>query len=127
MKSSHAWCARWLVCFFAGIALAALAQSDSMDTFAGKPDSKGFILIPPDSGDWTRHFRIGAMVGMNIKANFKTKGTFNISGNNPAKVIYDDGYVRVDDTGNAGGLCWARMTRPAPVPSAAPPDRSAVG
>ena len=56
-----------------------------------------------ENDDWTRHFRIGAMVGLNISANFSTKGTFNIPGNNAANGIYDDGYVRTDNTGNAFG------------------------
>ncbi|MDD5141478.1 MAG: hypothetical protein PHY43_14610, partial [Verrucomicrobiales bacterium] len=99
----RAWFARGLFCFFAGLALAASAQSDSMDTFGGSPDSSKFIWIERDAPDWTRHFRIGAMVGMNISANFKTKGTFNVSGNNPAAGVYDDGYVREDSTGNAFG------------------------
>jgi len=43
------------------------------------------------------------MVGMNISASFNEKGAFNISGNNAANGIYDDGYVREDQTGNAGG------------------------
>jgi hypothetical protein len=53
-----------------------------------------------DDDDWTRHFRIGAMVGLNISANFSTKGTFNI---NKPPGVYDDGYVRTDNTGNAFG------------------------
>jgi hypothetical protein len=52
--------------------------------------------------DWTRNFRIGALVGLNISANFNMKGPFNISKNRPPGV-YDDGYVRVDQTGNAQG------------------------
>jgi len=53
--------------------------------------------------DWKRNFRVGPFVGMNIKANFRMSGgSFNIGGNQPG--VYDDGYVRVDDTGNAGGL-----------------------
>ena len=96
----HAWFARGLLGVFAGIALTAAAQSDSMDTFGGNPDSSKFILIDRDEPDWMRHFRIGAMVGMNISANFKTKGTFNISGNNAANGIYDDGYVRPDESGD---------------------------
>jgi hypothetical protein len=43
------------------------------------------------------------MVGLNISANFSIKGKFTIPGNNAANGIYDDGYVRVDDTGNAQG------------------------
>ena len=55
--------------------------------------------------DWTRNFRAGLLVGMNIDAEFKTTGQFAISGNNPGVPgagtdhFYDDGYVRVD----AGG------------------------
>jgi hypothetical protein len=110
MKASrfHAGC---LACVFAGLAARASAQSDffssggpsSMDTFGGDPDSYGFIRIPSDTDDWTRHFRIGAMVGMNISANFTEKGMFNIPNKNLANGIYDDGYVRVDSTGNAFG------------------------
>lgn len=91
-----AWC---LACCFLGVALAASAQPE----IDGKPDSSAFIRIPSDTDDWTRHFRIGAMVGMNISASFNEKGLFNVSGNNSANGIYDDGYVREDQTGNAGG------------------------
>lgn len=79
------------------------AASAQPETFGGNPDSSAFIRIPRNTDDWTRHFRIGAMVGMNLSANFKVNGTFGISGNNPAQGIYDNGYVRVDNTGNAGG------------------------
>lgn len=68
-----------------------------------KPDSKGFVLIPPNGDNWTRHFRFGAMVGTRIGASFKQRGLSKISGNNPANGIYDDGYVRQDQTGNEGG------------------------
>ena len=118
---------RYLLCCFAGLALAASAQSQAPGQ---NPDTNGPVAIPPDAqaqpqpqpgvqpqlppdlwdrwkiqkvsenDDWTRHFRIGAMVGLNINANFSTKGTFNIS--KPAGV-YDDGYVRTDNTGNAFG------------------------
>jgi hypothetical protein len=56
-----------------------------------------------EDDDWTRHFRLGAVAGLNISANFSMKGPSKIPGNNAAKGIYDDGYVRTDDTGNAGG------------------------
>jgi hypothetical protein len=52
--------------------------------------------------DWTRNFRVGALVGLNISANFSMKGQFNVANNNPPGT-YDDGYVRVDQTGNAQG------------------------
>jgi hypothetical protein len=95
-----------LACGFTGIALCASAQfepiqnASSIDAFGGNPDSYKFISIPSDTGDWTRHFRIGAMVGLNISANFSEKGLFNISGNNAANGIYDDGYVRPDQSGD---------------------------
>lgn len=53
--------------------------------------------------DWVRHFRAGAMVGFNIKAEFGLNGNLGVSHNRPAGV-YDDGYVRTDNTGNAGGV-----------------------
>jgi hypothetical protein len=91
------WC---LLAGLVGFAPAVLAQPD---TYGGNPDSSGFLRIPSDTDDWTRHFRIGALVAMNISANFSMNGTFGISGNNPAQGIYDDGYVRVDNTGDVGG------------------------
>jgi hypothetical protein len=57
--------------------------------------------------DWTKHFRIGMSVGLNIKTDFRVSGSFPVSGSSPGLAIpgqnhtYDDGYVRVDDTGNA--------------------------
>jgi hypothetical protein len=95
-----------LACGFTGLALCASAQfepsqnASSMDAFGGNPDSYKFISIPSDTGDWTRHFRIGALVGLNIGAEFSQKGAFTISGNNPALGIYDDGYVHPDQSGD---------------------------
>ena len=43
------------------------------------------------------------MAGFNINANFSMRGKFAISGNAAAAGVYDDGYVLVDRTGNAGG------------------------
>ena len=58
--------------------------------------------------DWARNFRVGMLVGFNINADFKMSGSaFPISGSNPGPIgqrgkdhFYDDGYVRVDSTGN---------------------------
>ncbi len=88
-----------LVCCVLGVAAAAWAQPD----VDGDPKSSAFIRVPSDTDDWTRHFRIGALVGMNISAKFNESGLFNMSGNNVANGIYDNGYVREDQTGNAGG------------------------
>jgi hypothetical protein len=65
----------------------------------------------PEAQDWTRHFRLGPVVGLNLRADFKMDGQFNVSGGSQAGPtgvsgvdhVYDDGYVRVDDTGNAQG------------------------
>jgi hypothetical protein len=50
------------------------------------------------------------LVGFNIKADFSMRGQFAISGSQPGPAgvsgvdhFYDDGYVRVDQTGNAQG------------------------
>jgi len=60
--------------------------------------------------DWTRNFRIGLQIGLNISADFKESGEFNVSGSDPGQPgvpgvnhSYDDGYVMRDQTGNAGG------------------------
>jgi hypothetical protein len=89
-------------CLLAGLMFLALAAKAQPDV-DGHPDSNAFYLIPPDSDDWTRHFHIGAMVGLNVSGNFHMNGTFGVSGNNPSKGIYDDGYIRPDkSTGNDG-------------------------
>ena len=61
-------------------------------------------------GDWTRHFRLGMQIGLNLRADFSMSGQFPISGSQPGATgvsgvnhFYDDGYVRVDRTGNAQG------------------------
>jgi len=94
------WLAGCLVGCLAGLALRAPAQPEVY----GNPDSSAFIRIPREADDWTRHFHIGALVGMNIKANFSMSGSaFGISGSDPTHGIFDDGRVRPDQTGDAGG------------------------
>ena len=63
------------------------------------------------TGDWAKHFRLGAVAALNLKADFTLQGNFGVPSRSPGAVgvpgvdhIYDDGYVRVDATGNAGGL-----------------------
>lgn len=96
----------WAICtwlLLIGLTNFSSVASAQPETFEGNPDSNAFIWIPSNTDDWTRHFRIGALVGMNISANFSRSGTFGISGNNPAQGIYDDGYVRVDNAGDPLG------------------------
>jgi hypothetical protein len=93
----HVFSAGCLAGCFLGVVPAATAQPE----VDGKPDSSAFVRIPSDTDDWTRHFRIGALVGMNISASFNESGAFNVSGNNPANGIYDDGYVRPDQNGDS--------------------------
>lgn len=83
-----------------GSASTAIAQPE----IYGDPYSSRFILIPPGADDWTLHFRVGALVGFNISADFTSRGTFGVSGNNPAQGIYDDGYVRQDSESANDGL-----------------------
>ncbi len=82
------------------LALVVKAQPD----LEGHPDSYKFYLIPPDTDDWTRHFHIGGFAAFNISGSFKMNGDFNVSGNDVAKGIFDDGYVRPDKTGSGDGL-----------------------
>jgi hypothetical protein len=86
---------------FAGFTVAAVAndqsEQDAFDQYFG-------LKEPSDNySDWTGHLSIGAMVGLNINANFKEGGLFKIPGNNTANGVYNDGYVRTDATGNNGG------------------------
>lgn len=97
MRAVQAAALGFLLAAWTNFAPVALAQPE---TFEGNPDSWAFSRIPANTDDWTRHFRIGALVGMNISANFSRNGTFGISGNNPAQGIYDNGYVRPDQNGD---------------------------
>jgi hypothetical protein len=118
--------ARCLTFCFAGLAVAASAQTQPSGQ---NPGTNGPIVVPPstqpqpqprpvfqpqpsqdiwdrwgiqkvsEDDDWTRHFRIGAMVGLNISANFGVKNTIAFSGNNAAQGNYDDGYVHPSPNG----------------------------
>ncbi|HYG21705.1 MAG TPA: hypothetical protein VEH04_02900 [Verrucomicrobiae bacterium] len=89
--ASHKTCYGWL-------GAAALISASSFSTH-GQYDP-----------DWTRNFRVGLLTGFNIKGDFKMNGAFDISGNRVGQLgvggqnhLFDDGYVRVDRTGNSGG------------------------
>src|SRR5208283_2549860 len=117
----------WCLSFcFASLAMAAAAQSQSPGQ---NLNPNGPVAIPPDAqaqpqpqpsvqtqpssdiwdrwgiqkvsenDDWTRHFRIGAMVGLNISANFNVKNTITFSGKGAAQGNYDDGYVHPSGNG----------------------------
>jgi len=71
--------------------------------------ARGQSDSPYDPG-WTKNFRLGALTGLGIKGQIKLRGSLTVNGNNPGPINtpgvnhnYDDGYVRVDDTDNAGG------------------------
>jgi len=77
-----------------------------MVTCAGaRAEAQDWWLTTPKTNDRTRHFRLGPVVGLNMRANFKMNGEFPISGSGEPGT-YDDGYVLVDETGNAGGYTW---------------------
>ena len=65
---------------------------------------------PEDSGNWPRHLRVGALVGFNLKAQFSMNGVFPMTSGDPGIAgggqnhEYDDGYVRIDRSGNADPL-----------------------
>ncbi|MBI1841276.1 MAG: hypothetical protein HYR88_10575 [Verrucomicrobia bacterium] len=60
------------------------------------------------TGDWTRHFRLGSVAALNLKGDFSLAGSFvtppRSAGAAAGDILYDDGYVRQDATGNAGQL-----------------------
>jgi hypothetical protein len=121
-RDFFAWCLSFC---FASLAMTAAAQSQAPGP---NPNTNALVAISPDApvqpqpgvqpqpagdhwadyfriqkvskdDDWTRHFRIGAFVGMNISADFSMKGNFNIS--SAGSEVYEDGYVH--PSGNAFG------------------------
>src|SRR4051794_22859692 len=71
-----------------------------------------FAIQAGDAPEEPNRFSIGARFGMNIKASFKNTPSAGGSAVNPgpatggADHTYDDGYVRVDSSGDAGGVTW---------------------
>lgn len=70
----------------------------------------GSVHAQDDPG-WAQHIWLGPQVAFNINAKFGLSGQFPISGSRPgptgvsgADHFYNDGYVRVDQTGNAQGF-----------------------
>ncbi|MGO8837434.1 MAG: hypothetical protein ACLP7I_08235 [Limisphaerales bacterium] len=121
-RDFFAWCLSFC---FASLAMTAAAQSQSPDQ---NPNPGNPVVIPPDAqtqsqpavqpppppdawdrfwqiqkvsenDDWTRHFRLGAMVGLNISANFDLKNNITFSGKGAAQGNYDDGYVHPSGNG----------------------------
>ncbi|MDR3457972.1 MAG: hypothetical protein P4N60_11040 [Verrucomicrobiae bacterium] len=101
----------WVVAYCcAGVAMNALAQTNSAappvpakpGASKAKDDPEGsrnqnFILIPPHSEDWTRHFQVGAIMAFGIDAKFHEHGNFLV---NHGAGVYDDGYVHPDEIGD---------------------------
>lgn len=88
-------------CVTACAASWALSAHAQEDTFGGYPGTNALIRIPANTDDWTRHFRVGGVAGMNIKANFSINGNnLGINGSNPGAGIFNDGYVQKDQSGD---------------------------
>jgi hypothetical protein len=122
-RDFFAWCLSFC---FASLAMTAVAQSQSTGQ---NLNTNGPVAVPPDAlaqpqpqprvqtqpstdlwdrwgiqkvsenDEWTRHFRVGAMVGLNISANFNVKNTVSFSGKGAAQGSYDDGYVHPSGNG----------------------------
>lgn len=66
-------------------------------TGAGVPEGQAQV-----TDDWGKYLRLGAVSGINLRAEFSMSGVITPS-SGAAGTRYDDGFVGVDDTGNAGG------------------------
>ena len=70
-----------------------------------------FAMHGADSSDSLNRWSLGPRIGLNFKADFRNSASF-FNPVNPgpaaggADHTYDDGYVLVDSSGNAGGLTW---------------------
>jgi len=78
------------------------SDSSSLASLFGQKDET--------SKDWWQHIHLGLPITMNVKADFKVNGTFALpvgqtgaTGTNGVNHVYDDGYVKVDNTGDALG------------------------
>ena len=60
--------------------------------------SAAITATQAEAADWTKHFRVGMQVTLNIEADISSGGLFELE-TRPGE--YDDGYVRRDGTGNA--------------------------
>ena len=97
---------RGTICAFAAATMNASAQFLPNDLnnpqAADNLPRDSWRLEKIEDYDWSRHFRVGMLAGFNMKADFRTTGTFAAGGGTPG--VYDDGYVLTDDQNNAGGL-----------------------
>jgi hypothetical protein len=59
--------------------------------------SAAITATPTEAADWTKHFRVGMQVTLNIEADITSGGLFEFQ-TRPGE--YDDGYVRQDATRN---------------------------
>ena len=70
-----------------------------------------FATHGADSSDSLNRWSLGPRIGVNFKADFHNSVSY-FSGVNPGTALpgtdhtYNDGYVLVDSSGNAGGLSW---------------------
>src|SRR4051812_38459904 len=66
-----------------------------------------FAIQAADFPENPNRLTLGARFGMNFKGAFGNRGAVNAGPAIPgADHNYNDGYVRVDSSGNAGGLTW---------------------
>lgn len=100
-ESKNHLLARFLLCVLMAVALKGRAQDSLPQNYQASLDHPWLLEKMDPDDDWTRHFRVGALVGLNIKGNFSMSGSFNVS---HKAGIYDDGYVLTDSSGNSGGL-----------------------
>jgi len=68
------------------------------------------VASAQEQPSWTKRFRLGVVAAINLDVDFSLGGDFAVSGTDPGAPgggglnhTYDDGYVRLDNTGNAGG------------------------
>ena len=67
----------WLLPVSASVASAQQPQFDV------PPPRDLWVKVPVQAEEWPRHFRIGMLVGMNVKADFSMSGQFPVSGSQP--------------------------------------------
>jgi hypothetical protein len=106
---------QFFISIVAGLWLGAssvLAQTEAIK-LSDETFDRFLAMAGEDQEYWPRHFRLGALMGFNFKAQFSMGGMFKFSQNNPGAAgvgglnrVYDDGYVMVDVNGTGNGTTW---------------------
>ena len=91
--------------------LAALLAAPALRAQTNAPETVPIISLEPARGPMLNRIGLSYLMGINISVDFRHLGGLQLSDPGPAtgaavNRFYDNGYNRVDISGNAGGQTW---------------------